>query len=149
MKKKRWSPAPREEYSTIYEGVQMGLGMYGGFDNPALWNLFWLHSPLVDDCFGWTEKPGRIPVHSDLMPYCEDSMEFVLTSTGKTIQHEALYSTPVEFIAKVGDDMPPCREYYGKFWHSIVDERALLYRGATSTADNVIHVQFGKKASNE
>ena len=127
----------------------MGLGLYGDFDNLALWNIFWLHSEILDECLNWTKKPGRIPVHSDLLPYCEDSLPFVLTSTNKTIEHEALYSTPEEFIAKVGDDYPPCREYYGKFWHSIVDERALLYRGAVSTANNVIQVQFGKKGANE
>jgi hypothetical protein len=100
----------------------------------------------VDKCLSWDGDKGQIPMHSDLIDDCADSLEYIVYKQ-RTLDSLASTVTTHEFIRLLieHDCHPSRRSYYGdNDWQTVTKKCAKMFRGVLKKENNVVYGSFDK-----
>ncbi len=137
-----YSPFPPETYSRPDGKSRAGVGyMLRGPVNRALWNLFWLSEPRVDELL--SGGPHAL-LDLDMLKACDESLEQTL---GGEFVRDYMLNQPAQVFGNALRNHPhthlapyQLRRYQ---WVHTVAKRALGRRGAIADVGNVTFAEFG------
>lgn len=143
-----WSPYFRWKY--IVNGV--GLGAHPGFDTPGAWNIFALHSELLDKP-ALMSNPDKVPVATNILPACVGAAYQVIPGTNIRAGELADSVSPEEFVAKIlsfHKFLP--RLYLGeKRWQALIARKVNKFKAQPpqvekpNSTGRVIAVDFSRR----
>ena len=147
-KKLIWSPAPRKEYSVLYQGKMNGIGLNPIFDMvTGAWNILWLTSPGIDGLLDWEGTASAFPYTATTLP----------PSVAAALQLFDYSASPNEVIGLLAEELTPHQfldkmdghktfipvQIYGKDWLELALKKADEY---ATRSTNVIKVNFSRRS---
>lgn len=142
-----WNIYPKGQYTRVYQGIRMGVGMSPALELAGVWNLLNLISPEMENIRTWPiEKPDEYPAYSPWLAVAAGTSFQQLPGQVETLGQMADRLTHVEFqtAVKSFSGLLPRLLLGDEYWAEVLAKtNALLNRHG----ENVVVGNFRRKSA--